>query len=139
MNNSLPANAETLKTSRESQVESLHTPTPWYLAQHTVCTTVPDKRGDNVASCCHRENPNEILSNAAFIVRACNSHATLALNLKVMIDAGQYGVDMIHAAADPKNMDKVDWKGIALHMYAAMNVLPEARAALKSATLTLPE
>lgn len=57
----------------------------------------------------------------------------LLTSLEAMVSAGDYAIEMIHATANPKDMHPVDWKGICMHIYAALNVIGEAREAIKAA------
>jgi hypothetical protein len=124
MNTSLPANAENLKTVRESQVESRHTPGPFVLARfnrdmntgyryflHAGGTT----HGWSIAHICNHDDAE---ANAAFMVQAMNSHEALVAQLKTMTDA--YAKAMKDAGVT--------------HYPEALAVVREARAALKSAT-----
>lgn len=56
--------------------------------------------------------------------------AGLIRSLQDMVDAGGYVIDMIHETADPKSNAPVDWKGIAMHAYASLNGIQQARAQL---------
>jgi hypothetical protein len=66
-------------------------------------------------------------------IRLLSAAPDLLSALKEMTSAGEYCIDLMHSAANPKSMDKVDWKGIALHMYASLNVVSAARAAIAKA------
>lgn len=72
-----------------------HTPTPWHVGE-TAPTIVyaPDGFAVANATVFHgRHEPEESVTNAAFIVRACNAHDELVSVLGRMLrahDAGEY-------------------------------------------------
>lgn len=58
---------------------SEHTPTPWKTVKARTYVHIQDERGNCVASCAYEQ----AVTNAAFIVRAVNSHEELLRLLKV--------------------------------------------------------
>jgi hypothetical protein len=65
--------------------------------------------------------------------RLIASATKLLKELKNMESAARYCIDMVHATADPKSNCTVDWKGVALHMYAAFNGIKAVRSAIAEA------
>ena len=59
------------------------TPTPWHTVKARTYVHIQDERGNCVASCAYEEA--EV--NAAFIVRAVNSHEELLRVLKACVDS----------------------------------------------------
>lgn len=88
----LPADAENLKKIRESQVESLRTPTPWKTYKQYNNESIWADKDTLVADCAvfsvGQQNTTELnQANAAFIVEAVNSYESDKAKIKALVEA----------------------------------------------------
>lgn len=65
-----------------------HTPTPWQVATHDTNRRIVDKDWHSVCIATPKPSKPESWANAAFIVRAVNSHAALVAALQSIADSG---------------------------------------------------
>lgn len=86
-------------TTQSHPMHPQHTPTPWHVSpldssRYMVC------HDDGFVIATVSPEGNRTLANAAFIVRACNSHAQLVAALERLAAAGEkYGWDVSEARA----------------------------------------
>ena len=94
-----------MNTSKQVQArqgaEQTHTPTPWTLNAER--EKIEDADGEFVTrlslSRYHDDRADPIAeANAAFIVRACNSHDELVAALRALLRDGEHDDDAINAA-----------------------------------------
>lgn len=77
-------------TKRSDGVSGEHTPTPWYLQRYPDEKSVEIKANRGYALIANVYwNEGEVEANAAFIVRAVNSHEELLTLLKLMLEENQ--------------------------------------------------
>ena len=86
---------EAMTNRTTEQKQGKHTPGPWKttpLLHDGIRVHQDNEHGmrDAVADCLHWQTPAETAANAAFIVRACNSHEELLEALKRIVDTQQH-------------------------------------------------
>ncbi len=99
-------------------MELKHTPTPWqeFEPQTSKLLTIEDFKGNHIASIGHR-NSEAVAANAAFIIRAVNSHDALVEALEeaqTYIQCQMTQVMPKGGVLDGRTMSKVIHEALAL-------------------------